>query len=872
MSNKRLTADAADLSERKKTKSRPETKSTPYDDSTEDLPSLPVYQPDFEAAEKLVPKICSTIRLKVDELKCSGFKDETIDLLTTRISSLQYINYSEAKRIGFLGDAGAGKSSTINCLLGQQVTTESDQGSGTHVIQEFVQAPKQQKEAYVGIIYFHSPDKIENLVRRHFEDIHENLTIDKKEMDEAQESELETRQETALEFFTTLLCDQESFENEDNALEYFQNATEIPEEDIINSLTQRVLKYLRSLVKEGEELKFASDDLSKVTNPIRKLCRPGRSPADELQLSPWPLIDRVQVKLKSRLLDAGIMLVDLPGVADKNLARVEKTKDYLKSCSAVIICHPIARAHTDRSLVESLRECDRRGKLESTIIVITKIDDIKPLGNSSREDGLVQWSDKDSQEYQALEKIYWELDASLNDASDDEDAVPRDSKSLKERKRLLEVQLAHAEAKLSQKQIQVRNKKVGLEIMKAYRRFSKPGDSVSVPILFVSNTNYQQHLQGYKLNKPPKLEVAHSGIPSLRQRLFAFPANDKMAALESHCTESLPCALNALETRCCKSFVERKEEVNVILMKPRNICAKAIRKVLLDLAQAFDDILLSCIRDNEESWLRRAYDLGRKWEKNTKPTAFRAICRRNGVWQRKGRSAEPLQTNWNQELVEVFESCLKDQFSLLDDAVAVAETALASTLEGLIADLTSDLRQNPVLVGLQLDPFFNTLRIRGGKIGIRTSNTLVQVTKDIKDVKHYLFSPDHQGIVQLCMKDAYNQCTAFPKGTKNVTAKRAAIIRGSLETKVFSECGELAKAAFQAALNRWSNIAEERLQIVFAETHSDLQGLFEESKETDDRDRCFRNSLQKKIVEMREVVEGDLAEHLKACIEGASGN
>lgn len=872
MSNKRPAADAVESNEQRKQKRRAETKSVPYDDSTEELPSLPAYQPDFEEAEKLVPKICGAIRSKINELKSGGFKDETIHLLTRRLNSLQYLDYPEAKRIGFLGDAGAGKSSTINCLLGQQVTTESDHGSGTHVVQEFIQAPKQQKEAYVGTVYFHSSKKIESLVCRHMEDVLENLTAEKSDLDDSQLSEMETRQETALEFFTSLLCDREGFENEDDALEYFEKATRIPKEEIAGSLTRKIMEYLRSLVKDGQELNFASDDLLNVTMPVRKLCRPGRSSASSLQLSPWPLIDRVQVKLKSRLLSSGIMLVDLPGVADKNLSRVENTKHYLKSCSTIIICHPIARAHTDRSLVESLRECDRRGKLENTIVVITKIDDIQLVKPSKGDDSIADWPERDKQEYQALESVFYKLKGEKEDLSDEEDDAPRETKSLKERKRLLKVQFAHAQAKLSQKQILVRNEKVELEIMKACRRFSKPGDSVSVPILFVSNTNYQQHLQGYKLDKPPRLEVAHCGIPSLRQRLFAFPANDKMATLELHCSESLPCALNALETRCCKSFVERKEEVNVMLMKPRNICATAIRKVLEDLEKAFDQILLSYIKDHEDQWLRRACEIGKKWEKNFKSNTFRAICRRNGVWQRKGRSAEPLQINWNQELLDIFEPLLGDQFSLFDGEVARTETTLASTLEGLIRDLTSDLRQNPVLVGLQLEPFFNTLRIRGNKIGIRTSNTLSQLTKDLKELKFCLFSAEDQGVMQLCMRDAYNECITFPKGTKNVTAKRGAIIRGKLESKLFTECGELAKTAFRAALDKWSDMAKERIQVVFAETHTDLQGLFEESKENDDEDRCFRNSLQKRIVEVREVVEGELAEHLKACIERASGN
>lgn len=57
----------------------------------------------------------------------------------------------------------------------------------------------------------------------------------------------------------------------------------------------------------------------------------------------WPLIRLVRVKCKSKALSCGAVLVDLPGVADANLARSSIAKEYMKKCDCVWIAAPITR-------------------------------------------------------------------------------------------------------------------------------------------------------------------------------------------------------------------------------------------------------------------------------------------------------------------------------------------------------------------------------------------------------------------------------------------------------------------------------------------------------------------------------------------------
>ncbi|KAL1899567.1 hypothetical protein Sste5346_002969 [Sporothrix stenoceras] len=68
----------------------------------------------------------------------------------------------------------------------------------------------------------------------------------------------------------------------------------------------------------------------------------------------WPFTKIIRVYLSSRVLDAGIVLADLPGLRDVNLARVRATQQYISRCDSILIVGRISRAISDQSLQSSL--------------------------------------------------------------------------------------------------------------------------------------------------------------------------------------------------------------------------------------------------------------------------------------------------------------------------------------------------------------------------------------------------------------------------------------------------------------------------------------------------------------------------------------
>jgi hypothetical protein len=62
----------------------------------------------------------------------------------------------------------------------------------------------------------------------------------------------------------------------------------------------------------------------------------------------WPLIRQAKIKCRSAALSSGAILVDLPGVADGNVARGDIAKRYMEKCKFFWIVAPITRAVDDR--------------------------------------------------------------------------------------------------------------------------------------------------------------------------------------------------------------------------------------------------------------------------------------------------------------------------------------------------------------------------------------------------------------------------------------------------------------------------------------------------------------------------------------------
>ena len=102
--------------------------------------------------------------------------------------------------------------------------------------------------------------------------------------------------------------------------------------------------------------------------------------AEFMQNGLWPLTYVVRVFLDAKVLETGLVLADLPGLRDSNIARTRRVEQYLYRCDQVFVVANINRAVTDQSVKNQI--CARGSELQShrnVCVVCTHADVSKSL-------------------------------------------------------------------------------------------------------------------------------------------------------------------------------------------------------------------------------------------------------------------------------------------------------------------------------------------------------------------------------------------------------------------------------------------------------------------------------------------------------------
>lgn len=89
-----------------------------HDPDSEPLPDLPIYHPSVKVVETLCSELVSEFQFFIDS---SEYRDDETDYLLEESKVLEHPPHeSHVLRIALIGDAGQGKSSLLNSMLGQE--------------------------------------------------------------------------------------------------------------------------------------------------------------------------------------------------------------------------------------------------------------------------------------------------------------------------------------------------------------------------------------------------------------------------------------------------------------------------------------------------------------------------------------------------------------------------------------------------------------------------------------------------------------------------------------------------------------------------------------------------------------------------------
>lgn len=571
-----------------------------YDDAAEKNDSeLAVDKPCYGEAEYYLTEAVSMVLNEVVRLAREGYcEDEVINIARTLRDNISASTRNIATwTVGFLGDTASGKSSLINSLLNlDNLATEAEDGlSGTHVIHEFAMAEPTQKTKYMAKVSYQPNNRILALIKEHFADIYNFHNMDKTtagDVDLAEEASM--KYETALDFFTNLLVGQVPnvlndfrFPDADSATAWLKSAKSAEDKPKIETLRKCVNAYLDGFGRETGETVIGSNDMNDLAAKKKVFAGPVAGGS-----SPWPLVRKITIHVNARILSDGLVLVDLPGLADTNLTRVKATKEYIKNCYTIVIVHPMPRILTAVAVEKNIRECHRSGKLKNTVIACTKtdgfnhtrdrelskadqdfIDDLKHKANVLKDEIEKLEDDRDSAEEEGDFKTYLELKTQVKQ---------------------LQKQLSDAVAAVREGNIAIRNRIVMTQLQDKVMGWTGGSRSdVPIDVFCISNVVYQMHRKGYARSNPPELSADGTGVPGLREYLYVAPAREKMLKLKG-CVNKLRTCLNALDSQCSKSRLERKQDVMPRIELPARKFSSKAREAGEALKGEFAQILQGC--------------------------------------------------------------------------------------------------------------------------------------------------------------------------------------------------------------------------------------------------------------------------------------
>ncbi|EFQ96945.1 hypothetical protein MGYG_08870 [Nannizzia gypsea CBS 118893] len=639
-----------------------ENSTSVYDVESETAPIMPFFSPTFQRSLKEGLEIAQRTTIALEKLKpflVPGSRGGELMADGMRFSSFRGC---DTRTIALLGDSGeAGKSSLINSLLHfPDIAATGDLGAAcTPVVTEYRKLTIDQSGPIAIEIEYLSADEIDKLIGELIWNYRQPF--------------LPMAQGNGLTDAEYVQCQRES-DQAWSALEAaFKHQSQFKEEFLsdmsdgaLERVTERLTLWARDIPwPEGD------DGTGKWSSSAQSVEECYEKTKAFMEDRLWPFTKIIRIYLDAPILNGGIVLADLPGLQDTNLARVQATQKYLMRCDNIFLVTNIARAITDSSLKSSIYNVISRhvpaeweksaGKNLKLAVVCTKSESINQR-NAERE----FCGPGKKIPRPVLDNL--DRDIRLAKANDDQTL----KKELKRRQLLL---------------IDARNCHVKNGLQSAYKMLGG-----NLEVFCVSNTMYE------KFSSKPDSEGARrmidgSGIPELRRFCLLITAEARLVEAKHFLQSSLSSLLSSIDiwANIAPNPVNGGDDddpaVWDIKIKEIERVDAIIMKASSEFNDAFDEQILRSFHYRNDHWAKQAKEEGNKWA-DWPWTQYNAWCIKNGdhCTPRRGR------VNWNNELIWKMRIELESQWELLEEEVPTTFKKLRKSVIGQIHGLEKQLQ------------------------------------------------------------------------------------------------------------------------------------------------------------------------------------
>ncbi|KAL3965416.1 hypothetical protein ACCO45_002420 [Purpureocillium lilacinum] len=662
---------------------QPSPQPIPYDAKDEPAPAHALFTSTFQDALKDGRKIAQAAVAAIEAAIGTGTAepDDLLRKLMQDAKGLTKFEGTDTRTIAVLGDSGEGKSSLINSLLHfPGVAQTSDAGSAcTAVVTEYRQKKAEHTAPITIEVDYFSASEIAVLVRE--------LLYSYRQLDLPLVQSLE---DTSEEVYAK--CERESanaWSLLEAAFKHKPQFTMSYARDTSDGALERISSQLIQWANELEWPNNGQEGRWVATATTAEDCveQTKQFAHDKY----WPFTKIIRVYLSSQVLKTGVVLADLPGLQDTNLARVRTTQKYLLKCDNILIVAKISRAITDKSLKSSLfyvlsqhmpLEWEQSGIQKRKVgVVCTKSEEINLKTAKSEFCGPGKIISPETMKH---------LDEEIESAKSCGDRLRKKSAKKQQQLALVRARAQHVKANLQ-------------------RIYASKMDGRELQVFCVSNTWYEKYCP-----KGNQELVQGSGIPDLRRFCHTVAAEMHLNEAKQFLRSRLLGLLESLE-------VYVRSKMAVITQSDQASKARASRESLskhldsvaqenvaltdkfrCDFRSCFEEQILAFFGGRGQHWETAATKEAEKWDNSrltiaeawhwsnpqTSPNnhvegaadpvsaaQINAWCLHNGHHQTARKPRE----NWNANIIWKMRTELETQWELLEEE---AVDVLSAVIEG----------------------------------------------------------------------------------------------------------------------------------------------------------------------------------------------
>ncbi|CAK7234228.1 hypothetical protein SBRCBS47491_008877 [Sporothrix bragantina] len=483
-------------SSRRRSNRRASDRATSYDFDEEELPPHRLYSPEVQDALRDSKSLMKSLAAALGSSRSRMHQDEgsTIHSLYKQAAALANFQLPSTWTVGFVGITGA----EFHYRAGNNFTIEIELFGENQLIEQLAGLVRTYRNFFVpeqnSRCSGTSKDTSEDTPRNSSEDEKQSRLAAKEDAKEALSMLWTLFGKKIDEHMPLLLGD-----DEDHALA---------------ALMSDLLDNRQALAAKPEVFATAemcSRRLMEFTVDRRK-DEDNQPPNEPVK---WPYIRAINVYLDSRILSKGLVLVDLPGLGDRNAAREAVTESYLVRCNGIFAVSHIGRVVSSAG-VHRVVNLARQAKLDNVGIICTHAED---FGNERVEMKRGPRASQVQQLFRQIQRLVEEIRELEDDLSDSEDEDDSTNGEL-------------SRAAVLQLRIEDRNETVEKQIKSAYRD-KLPGGIKNV--FCVGNVQYWEFWENGKF-----AQVHLSGIPRFRRHCLAKVADSQLVLAAKYIQDSIP--------------------------------------------------------------------------------------------------------------------------------------------------------------------------------------------------------------------------------------------------------------------------------------------------------------------------------------------